>query len=221
MMRKSIILLAVTIISLMTFNCGQNNGYSEKTRVDDVEVIINPVEPSPIPGEFITLSLKAILTIDSEWNNIASLGLRNIGGFDINSEGNLYLFKFMQSEGDHIFKFDIKGNFIASFGPKGQGPGEFQYLRYLEVNKRDEVVVTDYLNFSISFMDNDGTFKKKISLGFPSLKVSHLENGNFLSFRRLMYDVSNEYVPHFIDIFNSQFEKIKELDSYNPHSALS
>ncbi|MEE8605115.1 MAG: NHL repeat-containing protein, partial [Candidatus Aminicenantaceae bacterium] len=58
----------------------------------------------------------------------------------VDEEGNV----FVLDSGNHrIQKFDPQGNFLASFGRRGQGPGEFQYPQSLDIDKNGFMYISD------------------------------------------------------------------------------
>ncbi len=77
-------------------------------------------------------------------------------------ENNLYVADRGWSK---IFKFDSNGQFITSFGRKGQGPGEF-YGRSLRISFGNDgyIYVFDGGNFRLSAFSKKGEFVKSFSL---------------------------------------------------------
>ena len=111
----------------------------EKYMEDGVEVIVNHTEPYKIKGEPSSLHLEEKFTIDTEKEEIAEIGLFEIGGFDIDSEGKIYIFPDTRSDENLVYKFDKDGNFIKTFGKIGQGPGEIQGPWYTYITNKDDL----------------------------------------------------------------------------------
>ncbi|KAI8499894.1 hypothetical protein Bbelb_222110 [Branchiostoma belcheri] len=65
-------------------------------------------------------------------------------------------------------------------GTRGSGDGEFKYPSSLAVTAEGDIVVTDYNNSRLQFLDKDGCFKKKVDLGFKPWCVAALTNGELL-----------------------------------------
>jgi hypothetical protein len=57
---------------------------------DGIEVILNHLEPYS-SGEIKALSLEEILTIDTEKDETAEMGLTDISHLDADSEGNIFI----------------------------------------------------------------------------------------------------------------------------------
>jgi len=205
---KKIIYLAL-ILSLLLC-CVHKQEKVDKTIEEGVEVILNHIEPYKIPGEPANFSLEVIFTIDTEYFDLARIGLTDIRCFDVDSKGNIYFLKFMSSTGDNVFKFDKDGKYITSFGSIGQGPGEVQNPFHLDIDNRDNIVVTDQ---KLIFFNTDGKLIKETPLSLGIAFVSCLENGKFLTFGQLIDDsISSGYIKNSLRLVNSQFEEVKELN---------
>ena len=57
-----------------------------------------------------------------------------------------------------IVKFDSEGNFLASIGHWGSGPGEFKTPHALDIDSRGRLVVGDRGNNRLQVLDMDGNF---------------------------------------------------------------
>lgn len=200
---------------ILLISCGSKAEKVEKVMEDGVEVVLNRNVPYVIKGEPSTFTLQREFTIDTENDKMTVLGLTDIGiHFDIDSEGNIYLAGYENTEG-MIFKFDRDGNFIRSFLHKGQGPGELQGRNYvslfLTVDKNDNIAVSDFGNKLVVF-DTDGKMIEERKIDSRTICAAPLANGNFLSYKSVM-DGRSEFInQNPLTILNSQFEEIKELD---------
>jgi len=213
-MKKNLSLL-LALLSLSF--CTQTQDKVEKNMEDGVEVIVNHLEPYKIKGEFTSLTLKEEFTIDLEKEEIAEIGLSDIWGFDVNSEGDIYLFKPPTTQGDMVFRFDPKGNFISSFARRGQGPGEVENPSYQKINDQDELPITNPGRSEIMIFNKDGHLIKEIpidlNIGFMGNMVYPLENGNYL-IRRSLFSPSGGILTFALGLFNPDFKEIKELDRF-------
>lgn len=204
------IVLIFCILVLFSF-CGAKQTQVEKIIEDGVEIVINHLEPYKIKGEPSSLQLEELFTIDTERDEIAELGVPDLGAFDVDSEGNIY---FYQGREHLVYKFDGKGQFIASFGKRGQGPGEIEAPIYLNITGKDEIPIQDRNRFKLFMFDVSGNLIKEIKLESDevSLLVFYpLENGNFLKFRD-HFDPNSRHRSDVLDLCNSRFEELKELD---------
>jgi hypothetical protein len=80
-------------------------------------------------------------------------------GLAADSKGNIYV---LDAYGDRVLKFDKAGNYLSSFGRKGQGPGEFQAPVQILVDGQDRVYVKDIVRMSLAVFDENGRFFKNI-----------------------------------------------------------
>jgi hypothetical protein len=182
---------------------------------DGVEVIVNHLEPYKIMGEPSSLILEEMFTIDTERDDVAEIGLTDIGVyFDVDSQGNIYLNSNENVEGT-IFKFDKDGNFICFFARKGQGPGELQARHslslYLTIDNKDNIAVSDSYNKLVVF-ESDGDFIKENKIASNTLCTIPLSNGNFLSYILVLNNRAEFLIQNPLTLFNSQYEEIKELE---------
>ncbi len=152
------IILAFILILLFCF-CAARSDKVEKNTVDGVEVILNHLKPYTIKGQPSTFTLEEVFTIDFEREDLASLGIGEVKGFDADSKGSVYCLTESQ-----IFKFDNQGHFIRKFGQKGQGPGEFIYPEEWWVTENDEFALYDRVNNKFIFFKADGEFLKEIKI---------------------------------------------------------
>jgi hypothetical protein len=180
---------------------------------DGVEVVLNHLEPYKLKGEPANLIFEEEYTIDTEREEILKVGLVNIETFNVDSEGNVYFVNDPQSTGNIILKFDRDGNFVASFGRKGQGPGEIQSVLDCSIDSKDSIIVSDYENRKILSFNNSGRLIKETRYGSNTHEAFPLENGKYIEIRR-MTDLSVETFPVKLVLCDADFEELKELDVF-------
>jgi hypothetical protein len=211
-MKKIIHLFLILFFAIC---CGPKQQKIEKTLEDGVEVIVNHLEPYRIKGERSILSLEKELTIDTERDEIAKLGLTDIGGFfDADSKGNVYLISPKSGE-NIVFVFDKDGAFVRSFGRKGRGPGELQAQPsdlFLNMTFKDEIAISDNNNNKISFFKRDGSLVKEIKLDPRIGFAMPLENGNYLTLKSVLNPQGDYINQNHLILCNGKFEEINELD---------
>ena len=207
-MKQYLFLLTCIFLIFGSFICcKQRTERIQKSYIDGVEVISNPMESSASKTDFSTINLETEAIIDTENNETAEIGLTDIQSFDVDARGNIYVFN-PKSSLDLIFKFDKNTDYLSSFLQKGQGPGEVQYLAQLIINN-DELIVTDITKYL--FLDLNGALKKEISKDTNILAVIPLDNGNYLA-RERQRDVSDSSVQHLvINLYDGSFSLIKEI----------
>jgi len=67
-----------------------------------------------------------------------------------------------------VAKFDRNGRFLASWGSRGTGPGEFNTLHSIATDAQGNVYVGDRTNRRIQVFDGNGTFKTQYTnVGAP------------------------------------------------------
>jgi len=212
---KNKIRAALTVLFIPVFmffvSCGSKQDKAERIIEDGVEVVVNRLEPYKINGHSSNLLLEEEFLIDTEDNNLAESGVVDIAAFDIDSEGNIYLLS-PRSAGSLAYKFDSDGNFVTSFGQKGQGPGELQMPIYLRIDKKNKIAITDLINNRLSIFGTNGNLIKEITLGSDIMTAVPLENGKYLVWKRLIEPDSEYLTQSPLSIYSSEFKEIKELD---------
>ena len=210
---KKIILFSLLLLFL--FSCTSHETQIDKKIEDGVEVILNHIEPYSIKGEPSILKLEKELSIDFASDEIGNMGIANVVDFEIDSEGNIYFFE-SNNEGYTIFKFDKQGHFIKSFGRKGQGPGEIQYIVWSGLDDQDNLFVSDNGNRKILFFTKEGEFTREIRYPPDVGLLYPLSNGNY-------FGLWNKYPPSSskdmyiwaFSLYGFEFKEIKLLDSQN------
>jgi hypothetical protein len=182
---------------------------------DGVEVVLNHRQPYVLRGEPSTLTLKKILSIDTEEDSTAATGVTDIHSFDVDSTGSIYLLVPPKGPGELIFKFSGAGEFLTSFGRMGQGPNEMEYPNQIQITSGDEVWVIESPKNKYHVFSRDGTpvAEKSPRLGFESMLP--LRNETFLIGRLVTGDMTVKYFPFIIGLFSSTLEMIKELDRFD------
>lgn len=87
------------------------------------------------------------------------------------AEGHIYI---LDSGNHRIQKFRMDGTFVATFGGKGQGPGEFQFPQSMDVGGDGYLYVADMGNQRIEVLEPDGASYKTLKMGSGSLGTIRL-----------------------------------------------
>ena len=147
-----LILSLIMIISAFTF--------AQKVEtIDGVRIVHNSKQgkwgkDSQVSLEFV----RTIGDIESEDENVLFYMPSGIV-FDL--QANMYVL----DTGNHrIQKFSPDGNFLATIGNKGQGPGEFYYPQSLAVDKEGFLYVSDSANQRIQILKPNGAEHKTLPL---------------------------------------------------------
>ena len=79
----------------------------------------------------------------------------------VDLEGNIFV---LDAGNRRVVKFDKQGRFIAEFGRKGQGPGEFRDPKSLAIHfQSNSVYVADTMNGRLERFDLAGRFVRSMS----------------------------------------------------------
>lgn len=176
-----ILFLIMLIIFAISF-CGSEQDKVERTIENGVEVILNYLEPYKIKGEPSSLDFEEDLIIDLERPDLAVLGIADITGFDVDSEGNIYLGSAESTE-NFIFKFEKNGKYVSSFCHFGQGPGEIQRLGYWRINERDEVLITNTASDQLIVFSSTGDLIKQVPIASNHIITTLVESGMILAMK--------------------------------------
>jgi hypothetical protein len=201
-----IVFLSVLIISV---SCGPKQDKVEKAMEDGVEVVINHLEPYRIRGEPSSFELEEEITVDTEREDLAILGISQIRSVDMDRDGNVYFISNSQ-----IFKFDSQGNFIQTIGQEGKGPGEIHRAGELRLTVDQKISIYDAGNRKFLFFNKDGSLVKEIK-DISKISVFGgamcLDNGNFL-FEEIEFDPEGKEMSYHLTVLDETFDKIKDLD---------
>ena len=207
---KNIACLAFVLAFLSC--CSPEQDKVQKTTEDGVEVVINHAEPYRITAEPSILLLEEELLIDMESNETEDIGFVDIDYFDLDSEGNIYIVT-TDPKDKLVYKFDNKGKYLSSFGRKGQGPGEVQFVLYFGIDSRDRIIISDHMRKKVYFFSNEGELIEGTSYDPDFFTMFPLENGKCI-FLRDLPDIERKRLSRSLRICNSDFEARKELDAY-------
>ncbi len=121
---------------------------------DGIKVIKNPAEP--LYGE-IKLELEEDLSIGNEEDeNYLFYRARDI---QVDTEGNIYV---LDSGNYRLQVFDKDGKYLRTIGKRGQGPGEFNSPRGLQLDdETGNIFVADYSSMTIIIFEKEGKYIDK------------------------------------------------------------
>jgi hypothetical protein len=175
------------------------------------EIIENPLR-SPMDA---SPSLTPYMEISQQRADLVQYGMRSMGEFVVDDEGNIYVVGY-KNERNHFFKLDASGEFVLSFGARGQGPGELEMpLRPTAYEDRIYVTVR---KIKLVVYGTDGTFIEERRLPFGVDTAEPLPNGGFLLYG---FDANasrgSDWSPYTLVITDSDFNEIKRLDTYKSY----
>ncbi len=213
-MKKNVYLIVALCVF---FSCGPKQERVEKVMEDGVEVVINHLEPYRLKGEPSTLNLEKVLTIDTEDDAVAAQGVTDIYLFDVDPGGNIYILRPPTSPGELVFKFSGDGNLMTSFAQMGQGPFEVEYPNGILVVDSDRIWILEdpKRKYYVFDLDGKGVAEKRLDMDYDDIAV--LKNGTYLVNQIKAEDMKAKYFPITISLFDSEFQKIKELDRFEKY----
>lgn len=155
------------------FSCSDTNKITENCTLHDingVKIYFNKNTPLD-------------LEVDIKLNKLFDLSFSNtlftdISDIIVDKDNNIYILDGKRSK---IYKFDITGQFVMSFGGKGNGPGEF--IRGISIfTHSDTVSVSDIRSKKIISYNLNGEFIYYKSFGVSKLpqNIISLHNGKYI-----------------------------------------
>jgi len=173
-------LLILIILPVLT-GCGSSPVEVERIVEDGIEVVLNPLEPVPMDSNPFSITIREEFRLDTGDDTMAERGLTDILAFDIDEEGGIYILNLGREE-QRVLKFGPDGNFLTSFGRKGQGPGELQMPSWIAVNSDGEIGASDYGNKKLALYDTQGQLLREIPFGLGDSYKIPLTSDRFLIF---------------------------------------
>lgn len=205
--------MAAGVVIVIFAACVSKEPQVRKT-VDEngVEVVLNGSEPIRHKGEPTSLVLDEEMALDTEKDVVAATGLADIGTFGVDSEGNIY-FASLKASDNTILKFDGRGRHAASFGRKGQGPGEIQRISALFITSRNEVAVTNEGNNRLTVFSTDGHLVREVPLTSGFIAAVPLPNGRYFLWDRIPSQQPGVLLEFPMILAGADLKTIKALDS--------
>jgi DNA-binding beta-propeller fold protein YncE len=81
------------------------------------------------------------------------------------SDGNIYITDgYINSR---VAKFDRNGDWVTSWGERGDGPGQFNTPHSIAIDRQNNVYVGDRTNRRIQVFDADGKFLRMFTIDVP------------------------------------------------------
>jgi hypothetical protein len=149
-MNKTLVIIIISIL-LILVGCSSKSEKADVESIDGVEYVHNPAEPLH-PEK--TVTFEEELTIGEEGGAEDAI-LYRPRDILIDKMDNIYISDYQ----DGIIKvFDPDGNYIRSFGTKGEGPGEFQALSAMGFLPDGSLLTLDIMARRTSLFDNNGEF---------------------------------------------------------------
>ena len=159
--------------------------YSQKIEtIDGVRVVHN--EKGGKPGNKPGVSIQLIQKIGDVDTTDENLAFNYPSDIAMDASGNIYI---LDSANNRIQKFDQEGKYLATFGRKGQGPGEFYNPDSIDINASGFFYVMDTYQNRIQTMKAEGAGDRTIKLMDRFLhKLRCLKSGLLAVKNTLLYN---------------------------------
>jgi hypothetical protein len=179
----SVLLMLVASV-LFSSDSGQKPEWKGTMRTENGVVIVeNPAEPL---YKSASLKLTEELSVGGK-ESTGDAELTEIWWFDADVDGNIYV---LNQRPYDVKAFDSQGRFIRKFGAKGQGPGEFQYPKFLYINRDQELEIFEMMPAKFICYSQDGKYLRDRALDYQidSFLPYHVDEKGFIHGTRLLFD---------------------------------
>ena len=207
--------LTLSCLFFLFVCCSSGVDTIDRISENGVEVILNHVEPYRLAGQATGISLTPEFSIDFGTDDIGTMGIADATNFEVDGAGNLYFF-YSNKKGDLIFQFDSQGEFIRSFGPQGQGPGEIEYINHSGFDAEGNLLISDMGNRKVLLYDVEGRFVQEIRYPAGATLYIPLENGNGFDVWSGPDETGNKLQRGY-HILSPAHEELKVLDRQTPY----
>jgi len=152
------IFLRITIcVLLITILFSTSEGQKTNT-LGDVKIIQNKKNPNPPKGTPTKILIELEMVVGE--SDDLEKSFSQLGSFVVDDDGLIYALDFKEQK---IKVFDSDGQFLRSFGQKGQGPGELQMPAGLHLAPANELAVDDVLGKKMVYFTKEGQFIREFS----------------------------------------------------------
>ena len=210
---KTALFIFITIIAFL-FNCGK----SDETYTIEIKDGVNYVHNiAPAWGDEPKVEIEFVQKIgeyDTEDENYMLYRVMDIAR---DSDGNIYV---VDAGNYRIQKYDSNGQYLATFGRKGQGPSEFEYPRSIGLASNGNMYIYDQGNSRISVLSKEGRELRTFKFGERAAEFQMLRSDEFItknisgiitdSFDALSEPVT-EYTLPLIQIYSNKGELLREF----------
>jgi hypothetical protein len=200
------LLVVYLSMSLVFSSIGQDKAEWKGTieEIDGVTVIKNPKKPM-VKGDAFILEEELFIGGSEGKGEYLFLEIRDIA---VDNKDRIFLLDLKEA---HVKIFDGKGQYLKTFGKKGQGPGEMSRPSSLEITPQNEILVNDPLARKIHFFTLEGNFSRAVaqtnSAFFSDPKVD--ADGNIIA----SYMIIEQEVTYVLKKFSPQLKDLTTIFS--------
>lgn len=192
---------------LFLFEC-RLEGQIKKFVENRTEVISNPIR---VKTEVLP-TISPIINIPEQRKDLIQSGLRSMGEFDVNDAGDIFIVGY-KNQKNYITKLSASGEYVISFGRKGQGPGELEMpIRPSAVG--DRLYITDRMKKLVIY-DTQGVLINELRLPIGVDSAEPVSNEGFLLFGRDgNAPPGPDYAYYKLVLADRDLKEIRVLDRY-------
>ena len=141
-------------------NCTKSNSnYPIEKRIDnDTEIWINPEYPKHSNQNYELNEILSMGEVESDTNYIFNYLI----DLNIDKDFNIYTLDYSDQK---VRIYDKNGNFLNSFGKRGQGPGEFLEPTRIWINSKSQILIRDQKSQRIAYFSKDGNYISDVTIG--------------------------------------------------------
>lgn len=205
-MKKYCSILALAI--LVVGGCSEESSKIEIRYENGVKTVINPILSKAQMAKVPWLGYVKEFSIDSENPELEKIGLTDIIGFGVRGDGTIVVLTARGLD-EFVHIFDANGKYSASFGRRGQGPGELQDPKYIEVGQ-STIIVLDFGRKKLVSYAGDGSFLTESPIPPNIRRATVLSNRNVIVLRG-QPDPSNGEIDFPVALCDERYQTIKVL----------
>jgi hypothetical protein len=205
-MKKYCSILALAI--LVVGGCSEKSSKIEIRYENGVKTVINPILSKAQMAKVPWLGYVKEFSIDSENPELEKIGLTDIIGFGVRGDGTIVVLTARGLD-EFVHIFDANGKYSASFGRRGQGPGELQDPKYIDVGQ-SAINILDFGRKKLVSYAGDGSFLSESSIPPNIRRITVLSNGNAVVLRG-QPDPNKGEIDFPVSLCDGQYQTIKEL----------
>jgi len=195
--------LFMLFIFCLNTGCQKQAWKGTISQENGVTVVKNTKEPLYTSDVF-ALEEELAITEDLAGEEVIFSRIRSI---DVDASGRIYILEYGETR---VYIFDEDGNFIQSFGKKGQGPGELNLAISMTITPQKEIAVENY-RIGVNFYSLEGDFIREIkTVKEAPIRVSIDSRGNIFG---IVIDQDEKNPRYEVRKFDPQMNRIDSFDS--------
>jgi hypothetical protein len=214
----ALVLAIIFLLTVLPSSCRKGAPSAPKidrTLENGVETIQNHLAPYAVKSEPTDVRLEEELSIDFASAEIGEMGLADTTDFLVDAKGFIY-FMHVWKTGDTIFKFSPEGRFLKSWGRKGQGPGELQFIIGACLTPEGHMIVSDHVNMKLIWFTDEGEFIKE--LRYPPQSRYYIlypvREDRFVGYARVFTTPEADSFDFIFYLLDGDLKELKKLDVY-------